>query len=81
MQRDVDSLRDLLVVSKRLLRKNSFGSRIGLVARHLLTNEQFAKYQKNLGVHCVTLMNIQGAVSGYVVQCRCNIEDMTFTRW
>lgn len=63
MQRDVKSFHDIVSRVEPLLKK-SLTSKWLLSARHILGEEEVALYQGKIEIHCGTLRDIQGIVSG-----------------
>lgn len=64
MQRDAQSLQDVLSEVERLLKKKSRGSKILLLARQTLNEKQVEQYQMKIDIHCGTLTSIQAMVCG-----------------
>ena len=62
MQRDVQSLQDVLSKVETLVTKKSKCSKILLLARQMLSEKEVEQYRRKIDTHCGTLMNIQAMV-------------------
>lgn len=62
MQRDVQSLHNILYKLESQLKKKSRTSKILLLARQLLSEKEVEWYRRMIDTHCGTLTNIQAMV-------------------
>lgn len=62
MQRDVQSLQNLLSRLESLLKKRSRTSKILLLARQILSEKEVESYRRMIDTHCGTLTSIQAMV-------------------
>ena len=62
MQRDVQSLQNVLSKVESLVKKKSKSSKILVLARQMLSEKEVEQYRRKIDTHCGTLMNIQAVV-------------------
>lgn len=62
MQRDVQSLQNVLSKLESLLKKRSRTSKILLLARQILSEKEVEWYRRMIDTHCCTLTSIQATV-------------------